>query len=433
MISDAYRLKYTFGVDFGTSYVKYGPITLNEPRVTQTRGLFLRDLPESVKMRIPPEILSRGLVVGDEEVRKYLSSVRDVQRNLKYPLKDGIAKRDDEDAWRVLKELARFSLAQFPQADPDFEGWLISIALSALAPDYMYKEFFDIYTELAQEFKIYAVTILPQPLAVAIAENAVNCIIVEGGHGNIQIAPISFALIREGLVALNRGGAEANAITREILKDIGYSDIAREEYAVEMVKRAVGLVPKNLKEAIRTAKSNPDRFVAKVRLSPVVEVEIPREYAWTRFLIGEIVFDPNHEEIKSYIEQSRLHIENAVIGDVTLYGEMDVATAVITSLRNVSVEIQERVASQIILSGGAFSWRVPPGLEDVAVNSVTRVKIALEEKNPVLASRVNVRLVAEPQYSVWRGAVIYGYALPLSLEWSDSTKEGWYFIKGRSQ
>jgi crenactin len=112
---------------------------------------------------------------------------------------------------------------------------------------------------------------------------------------------------------------------------------------------------------------------------------------------------------------------------------MDVATAVITSLRNVSVEIQERVASQVILSGGAFSWRVPPGLEDVAVNSVTRVKIALEEKNPVLASRVNVRLVAEPQYSVWRGAVIYGYALPLSLEWSDSTKEGWYFIKGRSQ
>jgi len=39
VISDAYRLKYTFGVDFGTSYVKYGPIVLNEPRVAQTRGL----------------------------------------------------------------------------------------------------------------------------------------------------------------------------------------------------------------------------------------------------------------------------------------------------------------------------------------------------------------------------------------------------------
>jgi hypothetical protein len=170
VISDAYRLKYTFGVDFGTSYVKYGPIVLNEPRVAQTRGLFLRDLPESVKMRIPPEVLSRGLVVGDEEVRRYLSSVRDVQRNLKYPLKDGIARRDDEDAWRVLKELARYTLAQFPVSDHEFRGWLVSIALSALAPDYMYKAFFDIYTELAGEHRLHAVTILAQPLAVAIAD-----------------------------------------------------------------------------------------------------------------------------------------------------------------------------------------------------------------------------------------------------------------------
>ncbi|MFN7105836.1 MAG: heat-shock protein Hsp70, partial [Pyrobaculum sp.] len=49
MVTDTYRLKYTFAIDFGTSYVKYGPITLNEPKMTQTRGLFLRDLPESVK------------------------------------------------------------------------------------------------------------------------------------------------------------------------------------------------------------------------------------------------------------------------------------------------------------------------------------------------------------------------------------------------
>jgi len=39
-ISDSYRLKYTFGVDSGTSYVKYGPITLNEPKVAQARALF---------------------------------------------------------------------------------------------------------------------------------------------------------------------------------------------------------------------------------------------------------------------------------------------------------------------------------------------------------------------------------------------------------
>jgi crenactin len=430
VIADAYRLKYTFGIDYGTSYTKYGPITLSEPRVVHTRGLFLRDLPESVKMRIPPEVLSRGIVVGDEEVRNYLSSVRDVQRNLKYPLRDGIARKDDDDAWKVLRELTRYSLAQFPVSDPDFNGWLVSSALSALAPDYMYKALFDIFTELAGEIKIYAVTVVPQPLAVAIAENAVNCIIIEGGHGNIQIAPISFALIREGLVALNRGGAEANAITREILKDMGYSDIAREEYAVEIIKRAAGLVPRNLKDAIRVAKSNPERFVTKVKLSPVVEVEFTKEYAWARFMIGEIIFNPNHEEIKSYIDQSRIRIENAVIGDITLYGEMDLASAVITSLRSVSVEIQERVASQIILSGGALSWRVPSGLEDVAVDSVTKVKVMLDERNPELASRTGVRIVSEPQHSAWRGAVIYGYALPLSLEWSDSAKEGWYFVHG---
>lgn len=429
-VGDAYRLKYVFGIDYGTSYTKFGPITLDAPKIVQTRGLFLRDIPESVKMRIPPEVLSRGLVVGDEEVRNYLSSVRDVQRNLKYPLKDGVIRRDDEDGWAVLRELSRYAIYQFPVADPDFRGWLVVMALSALAPDYMYRGFFEIFGKIAEETNaIYAATILPQPLAVAIAENAVNCVIVEGGHGNIQVAPISFALIREGLVALNRGGAEANAITRELLKDMGYGDVAREEYAVEVVKRAVGLVPRNLKESINAARENPDKFVTKVRLSPITEIEIPREYAWTRFLIGEIVFNPKHEEFKSYIDQSRIKIEDAVVGDVTLYGEMDLASAIISSLRSVSLEVQERVASNVILSGGAFKWDVPPGLEEYAVNSVEKIRIMLSEANRELAARAGVRMVKDPQYSVWRGSVIYGYALPLSLKWDNINKEGWYLYK----
>ncbi|MBP1450018.1 MAG: heat-shock protein Hsp70, partial [Thermoproteus sp.] len=377
-LSDSYRLKYVFGIDFGTGYTKYGPITLSEPKMAQTRGLFLRDVPESVKMRIPPDVLSRGLVVGDEEVKSYLSSVRDVQRNLKYPLRDGIVRRDDEDGWAVLRELSRYILSQFPVGESDFKGWLVALALSALAPDYMFKGLFDIFEKISAESgSIYAATILPQPLAVAIAENAVNCVIIEGGHGNIQVAPISFALIREGLVALNRGGAEANAITREILKDVGYGDIAREEYVVEAVKRAVGLVPRSLKESIRAAKADPDKFAAKVKLSPITEIEIPREYAWTRFLIGEIVFNPKQEEFKSYIDQSRIRIEDAVVGDVTLYGEMDLASAVISSLRSVSVEVQDRVASNVILSGGAFKWDVPQGLEEYAVDSVGKVRLML--------------------------------------------------------
>jgi crenactin len=213
---------------------------------------------------------------------------------------------------------------------------------------------------------------------------------------------------------------------------MGYGDVAREEYVVETVKRAVGLVPRGLGQAIAAARSNPDKFTAKVKLSPIVEIEIPKEYAWTRFLIGEIVFNPRHEEFKSYIDQSRIRIEDAVIGDVTLYGEMDLASAIISSLRSVSVEVQDRVASNVILSGGAFKWDVPAGLEEYAVNSVEKIKLMLGEVNRELAAKVGVRLVKEPQYSAWRGAVIYGYALPLSLKWDNINKEGWYIIGGTS-
>jgi len=65
-----------------------------------------------MKLLVPRDVLSRGVVVGDE-VSKYLSSLRDAIRNLKYPLHDGIVRREDEDAWRVVKEMTRFTLSQF--------------------------------------------------------------------------------------------------------------------------------------------------------------------------------------------------------------------------------------------------------------------------------------------------------------------------------
>jgi hypothetical protein len=98
---------------------------------------------------------------------------------------------------------------------------------------------------------LQAVTIIDQPFAVAIAEKAVTCTVIEAGHGNIQLVPISYGPIREGIVALNRGGSEANAVTREVLKDSGYGDLAKDEYVIEIVKRTAGLVPKNLDEAIK--------------------------------------------------------------------------------------------------------------------------------------------------------------------------------------
>ncbi|MCG2886524.1 MAG: heat-shock protein Hsp70 [Vulcanisaeta sp.] len=428
-----YKLNYVYAEDFGTGYFKYGPITLRDkPYMIQSRGLFLRDLPESIKLLVPKEVLERGVVVGDE-IPKYLSSVRDTIRNLRYPLKDGIIRKEDEDSWRIVKELARYGFSQFyPEfaRRPDFKGFFLVVALSALAPDYMRDRMIEIHRELDNEFDgklLQAVTIIDQPFAVAIAEKAVTCTVIEAGHGNIQLVPISYGPIREGIVALNRGGAEANAITREILKDSGYGDLAKDEYVVEIVKRNAGLVPRNLDEAVKKARENPDKFSIKVKINPLVEIEL-RDTAWMRFLIGEIIFNPKHEVFTSYIQQGRLVIEDVTVGDMVFYGEMDMAEALITSIRKVPVEIQDKIMSTIILSGGAFSWSVPPGLEDVAVNSVDKIKIMVSERLPDLATRLSISMVKDPQFSVWKGAIIYGYALPSNVKWNERTKEGWYYL-----
>jgi crenactin len=428
-----YKLNYVYAEDFGTGYFKYGPITLRDkPSMVQSRGLFLRDLPESIKLLVPKEVLERGVVVGDD-IPKYLSSVRDAIRNLRYPLKDGIIRREDEDSWRIVKELARYGFTQFYRefsGKVDFKGFYLVVALSSLAPDYMRDRMISIHKELDEEFGgklLRAVTIIDQPFAVAIAEKAVTCMVIEAGHGNIQLVPISYGPIREGIVALNRGGSEANAMTREVLKDSGYGDLAKDDYVVEVVKRSIGLVPKNLDEAIKKAKEDPDRFSVKVKVNPLVEVEL-RDTAWMRFLIGEIVFNPRHDLFASYIQQGRITIEDATVGDTVFYGEMNIAEALITSIRKVPVEIQDKIMSTIILSGGAFNWSVPPGLADVAVSSVDKVKLMVSERLPDLANRLSISMVSDPQFSVWKGSIIYGYALPSSVKWNDRTKEGWYYI-----
>ncbi|WP_069806584.1 heat-shock protein Hsp70 [Vulcanisaeta thermophila] len=429
-----YKLNYVYAEDFGTGYFKYGPITLRDkPYMIQSRGLFLRDLPESIKLLIPREILERGVVVGDD-IPKYLSSVRDAIRNLKYPLRDGIIRKEDEDSWRIVKELSRYGFSQFHgevSRRSDFRGYYLVVALSALAPDYMRDRMIEVHREVNEEFGgklIQAMTIIDQPFAVAIAEKAVTCTVIEAGHGNIQLVPISYGPIREGIVALNRGGAEANAVTREVLKDSGYGDLAKDEYVVEIVKRSVGLVPRDLDTAIRKARENPDKFAIKVKVNPLVEVEL-RDTAWMRFLIGEVVFNPRHDVFTSYIQQGRLVIEDATVGDMVFYGEMDVAEALVTSIKKVPVEIQDKIISTIILSGGAFNWSVPPGLEDVAVDSVEKVRIMMSERVPDLAGKLSINMVKDPQFSVWKGSIIYGYALPNSVKWNDRTKEGWYFFQ----
>ncbi len=109
-------------------------------------------------------------MVGDD-IPKYLSSIRDAIRNLRYPLKDGVIRREDEDSWKIIKELARYGFSQFyPDfiKRPDFRGGLfLVVALSALAPDYMRDRMIEVHKEVNEEFGgklLQAVTIIDQPL-----------------------------------------------------------------------------------------------------------------------------------------------------------------------------------------------------------------------------------------------------------------------------
>ena len=117
----------------------------------------------------------------------------------------------------------------------------------------MYEKIFDIHREINEEEGkkiVKAVTIIPQPLAVAIAQKAVTCTVLEGGHGNTQIAPISRGVIFSALITLNRGGSNCDYIAAEILRDSGYSDLAKEPKLVKLFKETVGAVPRDLEKVL---------------------------------------------------------------------------------------------------------------------------------------------------------------------------------------
>ncbi len=130
----------------------------------------------------------------------------------------------------------------------DFEGFCVVASISSVCPRYMYENLFDTMTEAAKQGLVKAATIIPQPFAVAIGHGVTTCVVVESGHGNTQVCPISSYPIRSALVAVNRGGGDANSITAEILKDLGYGDLAREEAFVRRVKENLGLAILQLKQ-----------------------------------------------------------------------------------------------------------------------------------------------------------------------------------------
>lgn len=413
-----YRRKYSYGEDYGTSQFKFGPIA-EKPLVVENRGLFLGG-----ESRVLLDIfgVTRDVVVGPDIV-KYLGSIEDLSRHLVYPMRDGVVDKNDERAWRVLYELTKYGFNITRPSGRDFEGFYVTAALSAVAPDYMYEKIFDIHAKIDGELGVVkAVTIIPQPLAVAIAEKVITCVVVESGHGNTQITPISMYPIRNAIVALNRGGAEADAIAAEILRDLGYEDRAREEKFVRMFKEAVGLVPRDLDKAIEKAKSQQERFRAVFKI-PGTRVEIDMaERSWMRFLIGEVVFNPEHEIFESYYKRGMPRPRDTLVGGERIRGTMPIGEAIEFAVSKTSVELQPSLFKEIILSGGNFAWKVPRGLEDVAVDSAEKVKTQLREAG----IESNVYLVSDPLYSVWKGTIVYSLAVPEDFEWDWNRREGWF-------
>ena len=422
MFEEEYKRRHVFGCDYGTGDFKYGPITLGEkPHIVENRGYF----PE--KSAVAAILGGEREVVVGREVTEFLGSGADLSTRLVYPMRDGIIRKEDDRSWRVIKEITLMALREFKQGGITFKGYYLVAALSAVSPRYMYEKLFEIYGSIASETGlIHSATIISQPLAVAIAHKQTSCVVVESGHGNTQVAPISRAPIRGAIIALNRGGSDANAITAEILKDAGYGDLAKEEALVRRVKENLGLLPIDLNRAIQYARTNPEDVRAVYQV-PGTRIKIDLgENSWARFLIGEYVFDPNHEIFQSYFRRGMPRPTDTKIGDVTFYGMLSIADTIIEAVEKCPVELQPHLYNQIILSGGNFSWKPPEHLQGIAVDSPTKLQHMLREKG---IENTNITLSKEPQYAVWRGCIVYGYAVPTNYKWTWEKLEGWVAYK----
>ena len=423
MTKDSYRGNYTFAMDFGTSDFKFGPITCGEnPRIVNNRGYF----PDKKSVMYKAFESASDVIVG-EDVPLYLQSAEDLSTRLVYPMRNGMIDKTDDQAWRVVSTLTSFGLGEFkPQPHNGFEGYYVVASLSSVSPRYMYERLMDIFKE-NNHGQVRAVTVIPQPFAVAIGHGVTTCVVIESGHGNSQVCPISKYPIRAAQVALNRGGGDANAITSEILKDNGYSDLANEEAVVRKVKENIGLVPTQLDSAIDEAKKSPRKYRAKYKV-PGTRVEIDLEKdSWSRFLIGEYVFNPNHEIFESYFSRGMPRPKDVKMGDTIFKGMLDFGEAIVTSVERCPVELQPLLYREVLLSGGNFSWSVPPRLEDTAVDAPTKIRLLLRDRG---IKNVSVKMTQSPQFSVWHGCIIYGFAVPDNYEWDWQRLEGWMKLSG---
>jgi len=418
-MTDVYRNHYTFGMDFGTSDFKFGPITCGEnPRIVNNRGYF----PDKKSLVYRAFESAADVIVG-EDVPLYLQSNEDLTSRLIHPMKNGMIDKSDDTAWKVVGALCQYGLDSFPIAKNNgFHGYNVVASLSAVSPRYMYERLLELFKETNLSGKVRAVTMIPQPFAVAIGHGVTTCVVIESGHGNTQVCPISKYPIHSAQVALNRGGGDANAITAEILKDSGYGDLATEESLVRRVKENIGLIPHNLDAAIDEAKGTPRKFRAKYKVPGTrVEIDLDQD-SWSRFLIGEYVFNPNHEVFESYFKRGMPRPRDVRMGDTTFRGMLDFGDAIVAAVEKCPVELQPMLYREILLSGGNFSWQVPHSLQGIAVDAPTKIKSLLRTKG---IRNVSVKMTTSPQFSVWHGCIIYGFAVPEDYEWDWQRLEGW--------
>ena len=419
-----YRSHYTFAMDFGTSDFKFGPITCGEtPRIVNNRGYF----PDKNSVVYKAFESTDEIIVG-EDVPLYLQSAEDLSSRLVYPMRNGMIDKADKTAWQVVSALTTFGLNTFiPEPNNGFQGYYVVASLSSVSPRYMYERLLDLFEQNKANGNVRAITVIPQPFAVAIGHGVTTCVVIESGHGNSQVCPISKYPIRAAQVALNRGGGDANAITSEILKDAGYGDLANEEAFVRRVKENIGLVPADLDTAVGEAKRSPRRFRARYKV-PGTRVEIDLEKdSWSRFLIGEYVFNPNHEVFESYFGRGMPRPRDVKMGDTIFRGTLDFGDAIVTSVERCPVELQPMLYREVLLSGGNFSWTVPERIQDMAVDAPTKIKLLLRQKG---IKNVSVKMTKSPQFSVWHGCIIYGFAVPDDYGWDWQRLEGWMKVSG---
>jgi len=395
------RKIYHLAIDYGSYYLKYGIDKAKPPIIIDIWSLNL------------------GKCTS-------VSSKRNAPRH--YFMKNSMIEKEDKWGWNIIERATEKILKDMRNRlsiKNDFNGFHVIFSIRFEAPLYMYKKFFDIFRKFSEINLVKAVTAVQQPVATAIAYRASNCVIVESGYGSTQILPITSRIIRGGIIPLNRGGGDMDALTREILKDAGYCDVAKNDLLVREVKERIGAIPIDLEKAIQWAKEHPEKVRARLKphskdIGGEIDLE---EHSWRRFLIGEYVFNPKHEIFQSYHIRGFPRPKEALLGNKVCPGDMPLDEAIIKSIKACCPRIIAMLIKNgaIMLSGGNMAWRIPKGLEEAAATADQKISYLLLKKG----LRIKVELAPDPLTSVWKGCLIYGQNLPLDMKWSWDTLDGW--------